>query len=74
MVQQRSALTTAGSDIWRPDDNHSVETIENSIREQRGKNVDRPDILDAIDASINALSDELRTLSLDIHGECRTIS
>lgn len=62
-------MTTAGSDIWRPEDNHDLEALATSIRQERGQNVYRPDIHDVIDATIDALSDELRALSLDIHGE-----
>jgi amidohydrolase len=60
-------MTTAGSKIWRPEDSHDVEALAASIRQERGQNVYRPEIHDVIDATIDALSDELRALSLDIH-------
>lgn len=62
-------MTTASSEIWRPEDSHDVEALAASIRQERGQNVYRPEIHDVIDATINALSDELLALSLDIHGE-----
>lgn len=65
--------TTAGKDIWRPDDGHDLTALANSIYQATGRNVHRPEILDAIDASIDSSSDELRQLSLDIHGKRRVL-
>lgn len=62
-----SCITTAGTDIWRPDDGHDVTAIASSISRANGQSVYKPEILDAIDASIDSSSDELRKLSLDIH-------
>lgn len=63
-------MTTAGSEIWRPEDGHDLKALSTSIQQNLGQHVYRPEILDAIDATIDALYDELRSLSLDIHGEC----
>jgi hypothetical protein len=62
-------MTTAGVEVWRPTDGYDLEISANSIRRESGKNVYRPDILDVIETSIDSLSNELRALSLDIHGE-----
>jgi amidohydrolase len=60
-------MTTAGSEIWRPEDGHDLKALSTSIQQNLGQHVYRPEILDAIDATIDALYDELRSLSLDIH-------
>jgi hypothetical protein len=62
-------MTPTGIEIWRPGDDHDLEELASSIQQKGGKNVYKPEFLDAIDASIDSLSDELRTLSLDIHGK-----
>lgn len=62
-------MTTADSEIWRPADSHDLEALAAAIRQERGQNVYRPEIHDVIDAKIDSMSDELRAISLDIHGE-----
>jgi hypothetical protein len=62
-------MTTAGSEIWRVGDGHDLERLAKSIQQKNGRNVYEPEFLDAIDACIDSLSDELRILSLDIHGK-----
>jgi hypothetical protein len=62
-------MTPTEIEIWRPGDGHDLEGLANSIQQEGGKNVYKPEFLDAVDASIDSLSDELRTLSLDIHGK-----
>lgn len=68
-MQRISTMTTAGTEIWRPDDGHDLKALATSIQLKRGQNVYKPEILDVIDATMDGLSDELRALSLDIHGE-----
>jgi len=48
--------------VWRPEDDPNIRPPL-----QEGE-VYGPDILNAIEASLDGLSGELRTLSLDIHG------
>jgi hypothetical protein len=62
-------MTTAGTEIWHPDDGHNLDMLANSIRHEMGKNVYKPEVLDVIEVNIDSLSDELRALSLDIHGK-----
>ena len=62
-------MTPTGIGLWRSGDGHDPEVLANSIQQKVGKNVYKPELLDAIDASIDSLSDELRVLSLDIHGK-----
>jgi hypothetical protein len=50
---------------WRPEDDPNIRPPL-----QEGQ-VYRPDILDVIETSIDGLSEELRALSLDIHGNHR---
>jgi hypothetical protein len=66
-------MTTAGTETWRPDDGYDLDRLTNSIQQKGGSNVYKPEFLNAIDSRIDSLSDELRALSLDIHGEssCR---
>lgn len=66
---QFKGVTTAGPDIWRPDDGHDLQALTASIRQKRGLDTYNPKVLDAIDAFIDGMSDELRELSIDIHGE-----
>lgn len=61
-------MTTAGTEIWHPDDGHDFQNLANSIRQKGRTNIYNPELLDAIDTSIDDLNDELRALSLDIHG------
>lgn len=62
-------VTTAGPDIWRPDDGHDLQALAASIQQKSGLESYNPKVLDAIDAFIEEMSDELRELSIDIHGE-----
>jgi hypothetical protein len=63
-------MTSAGSDIWRPEDDHNLDALANSLQEKGTQGVYKPEILDVIEATINALSDELREVSLSIHSKC----
>jgi len=47
--------------VWRPEDDPNIRP---SLQEGQ---VNRPEILDVIETSIDGLSGELRMLSLDIH-------
>jgi len=67
MLTQPATTASAGTEIWRLDDGHDVAALANSIHRTTGRNVYKPEILDAIDASIDSFSDDLRGLSLDIH-------
>ncbi|KIM92344.1 hypothetical protein PILCRDRAFT_810393 [Piloderma croceum F 1598] len=60
-------MTSAGSEIWRPEDDHNLDALATSLQETGTQDVYKPEILDAIEATINALSDELREVSLSIH-------
>jgi hypothetical protein len=57
---------TAGSIIWRPGDGYDIDELANSLR---GNGTHQLEIIDVVEATINALSQELRELSLTIHGE-----
>ena len=69
LTSRLSTMTTAGTEIWHPDDGHNLDMLANSIRHEMGKNVYKSEVLDVIEVNIDSLSDELRALSLDIHGE-----
>lgn len=77
-MPENSRFTTAGPEIWRPEDGHDLEIFATSIKQKQGKSGLEPEFLDFVDSHIDQLSDELRTLSLDIHGKqartlhCRT--
>ena len=63
-------MTTASTEMWRSDDGHDVDKLMASlIQQEGGTDVHQPEFLNAIESSIDSLSDKLRTLSLDIHGE-----
>jgi hypothetical protein len=64
--------TALESDIWRPEDNHDLDALAKSLQVKglQGEGACKPEILDAIEATINSMSDELRELSLNIHGMC----
>lgn len=68
-----STMTTRSANIiWRPEDVHDIGALANYLQEtgvQSGYTT-KAEILDAIDATIDHLSDELRELSLSIHGKC----
>ena len=66
---QFKGVTTAGPVIWRPDDGHDLQALATSIQQKRGLDTYHPEFLDAIDAFIDGMSDELRELSINIHGE-----
>lgn len=66
LAQAPPATTTAEANIWRPDDGFEPEAFA-SQKHKKSEAYD-PDIQDAIEAHINASSDKLRKLSLDIHG------
>jgi|SRR5882762_8008977 len=67
-------MTTAGSDIWRPEDNHDLDALASTLQRKGEHGAYNPAIIDAIEATISLLSDELRELSLSIHGECYVCS
>lgn len=52
------------STLWRPEDQSQPAPLRPGSSE-----IYRPDILKTIEAKIEELSEELRILSLDIHGE-----
>ena len=65
-------MTTASTEMWRSDDGHDVDKLmatRSLIQQEGGTDVHQPEFLNAIESSIDSLSDKLRTLSLDIHGE-----
>lgn len=56
--------------IWRTEDDHDIDAVANALRKTTlGEGIYRPDILETIETSIEGLSEELRGLSLDVHGE-----
>ena len=62
-------------EVWRPDNKEHAAALTEILQSKTAKdNVYRPDVLDAIEKSIDALSEELRALSIDIHGkiDCHT--
>lgn len=61
-------MTTAEADIWRSEDVHDTNALANLLRGKRRRYAYKPEFLDMIEATINHLSDELRELSLSIHG------
>lgn len=60
--QDEQAISNESTALWHKDD---------SIYEPRGtgETTYRPEILDAIEQTVGSLDEELRALSLDIHGE-----
>jgi len=50
--------------LWRPEDQYHRTPLRPDSSE-----IYRPDIFETIEAKIKELSEELRTVSLDIHGE-----
>lgn len=48
--------------LWRPD-------VDISLFRGDGKDIYEPEFFETIDTAIETLSDELRALSLDIHGK-----
>ena len=59
--------TTPEMSLWRPDDT----TRATAALPGAADGVWRSDILDAIEETIAGMDEELRALSLDIHGEWR---
>lgn len=66
MTQTHPALAAvaASSKVWRPEDGHDVDLIVTAVRGAASQS----EILDAIEITINSSSNELRELSLKIHG------
>jgi len=63
-------MTTAGTDIWRSGDGYDLDSLAISLQKKGGPGGYKPEIIDVIEATIDLLSDELRELSLSIHGKC----
>ncbi|KAF7969657.1 hypothetical protein HWV62_26698 [Athelia sp. TMB] len=56
------------NEVWRPDNKEHAAALTKILQSKTAKdNVYKPEVLDAIENSIDALSDELRALSVDIH-------
>jgi hypothetical protein len=56
-------MTTSRGTAWRPDDGTKP------APERPESEIFRPDVLTVIERKIHELSDDLRALSLDIHGD-----
>lgn len=67
LTQAPPAKTTADSNIWRTDDGFDPDAF--AAKKHGKSDAYDPDIQDAIEAHINASSDKLRKLSVDIHGK-----
>jgi hypothetical protein len=52
------------NDAWRPEDN-----VKPTPQDPHPERIYKPEVLQTIEKKINELSDELMTLSLDIHGQ-----
>lgn len=63
MYQCDSVEQTAFT-LWRPEDKYLPTPLRPGSSE-----IYRPDILETIEAKIKELSEDLRTVSLDIHGD-----
>ena len=64
--QAPPATTTAEANVWRPDDGFDPEAF--AAKKRQKSDAYDPNIQDAIEVYINASSDKLRKLNLDIHG------
>ena len=53
--------------VWRPDDG-----LRPAPAKPGSTELFRPDVLETIEKRISEVDEELRSLSLDIHGELRT--
>lgn len=51
------------NDVWRPEDKYTP-----APRDPHPERIYKPEVLETIEETISGLSDELRALSLDIHG------
>lgn len=64
-MTQLSKDLEATTEIWQLNDAHNVDALATSLRAQ----AEHSDVLDAIDICINSSSDNLRKLSIQIHGK-----
>lgn len=64
-----SIQNSGSGTAWRPED-----IARPTPATPNAGDIYRPDILDHIEATITELDEELRKLSLDIHGRCISIS
>lgn len=64
-MTQLSKDVEASSNIWQLNDAHDVDALTASLRAQ----AEHSDILDAIEICVNSSSDDLRKLSIQIHGK-----
>jgi len=62
-------MTVVSTDVlWRPEDDHRAQP---TLKEG---DVYRPDIVAVVDAAVDSLSNDLRQLNLDIHGEVMNVA
>ncbi|KAF7970771.1 hypothetical protein HWV62_23118 [Athelia sp. TMB] len=54
---------TSSAKVWRPDDDHNVDSLVASLHEH----AEHSDVLDAIESCIESASEDLRKLSIRIH-------
>lgn len=57
-------------EVWRTDNKEHAAILEKILKQKTEKaNIFRPDVLDFMEKRIDGLSEELRALSIDIHGK-----
>lgn len=61
-------MPSDNTEVWRPNNAKDSDAFAELIRQKPTGDIYRPDILDGIEKCIDSLSDELRALSIDIHG------